>query len=158
VLKHLEGPKNEVHGGAALVVQTSQRRHAVLKSMGAVNFHKEAIKAIKEALSKGDGKVASEKLEELQVRWQGMTLDEKYTLLHGLGYDMPDWWTVRKWWYVGNTAAIPRLSLPSLNMQDASGGFHTTWSEIVGTVTCWPSMLSMAGFMLATTCLSRSSF
>ena len=30
VLKHLEGPKNEVHGGAALVVQTAQRRHAVL--------------------------------------------------------------------------------------------------------------------------------
>ena len=29
VLKHLEGPKNEVHGGAALVVQTAQRRHAV---------------------------------------------------------------------------------------------------------------------------------
>eukprot|EP00320_Phaeocystis_rex_P000214 CAMPEP_0119057708 /NCGR_PEP_ID=MMETSP1178-20130426/2102_1 /TAXON_ID=33656 /ORGANISM="unid sp, Strain CCMP2000" /LENGTH=1078 /DNA_ID=CAMNT_0007038565 /DNA_START=76 /DNA_END=3312 /DNA_ORIENTATION=- len=81
VLKHLEGPKNEVHGGAALVVQTSQRRHAVLKSMGAVNFHKEAIKAIKEALSKGDGKVASEKLEELQVRWQGMTLDENMTMV-----------------------------------------------------------------------------
>ena len=30
VLKHLEGPKNEVHGGAALVVQTAERRHAVL--------------------------------------------------------------------------------------------------------------------------------
>ena len=28
VLKHLEAPKNEVHGGAALVIQTAQRRHA----------------------------------------------------------------------------------------------------------------------------------
>jgi beta-glucosidase len=82
--------------------------------------------------------------ERARATLAGMTLDEKYTLLHGLGYDMPQWWTVRKWWYVGNIAAIPRLSLPSLNMQDASGGFHTTWSEIVGTVTCWPSMLSMA--------------
>jgi len=81
VLKHLEGPKNEVHGGAALVVQTAQRRHAVMKSMGAVNFHKGAIKAINEALAAGDGKVASEKLEELQKRWQGMTLDENTTMV-----------------------------------------------------------------------------
>ena len=28
VLKHLEAPKNEVHGGAALVIQTAQRRLA----------------------------------------------------------------------------------------------------------------------------------
>ena len=28
VLKHLEAPKNEVHGGASLVIQTAQRRHA----------------------------------------------------------------------------------------------------------------------------------
>jgi hypothetical protein len=77
----------------------------------------------------------------------GMTLDEKYSLLHGTGYEMPDWWQLRKWWYVGNTAAIPRLGLPSLNMQDASGGFHTTWTEIVGTVTCWPSIAITGGDM-----------
>ena len=29
-------------------------------------------------------------------------------------------------------------------MQDAAGGFRTYWSELVGTVTCWPSLLSMA--------------
>ena len=33
---------------------------------------------------------------------------------------------------------------PSLNMQDAAGGFRTSMEEIVGTVTCWPSLLSMA--------------
>ena len=117
-----------MHGGAALVVQTAQRRHTVLKSMAAVNFHKGAIKAIKKALAAGDGKVgvaaapcaparhlvctparhpvhpsphpmrpspplhalppasyapqvASEKLEELQQRWQGMTLDEGTTMV-----------------------------------------------------------------------------
>ena len=29
-------------------------------------------------------------------------------------------------------------------MQDAAGGFRTAIQEIVGTVTCWPSLLSMA--------------
>ena len=81
VLKHLEAPKNEVHGGAALVIQTAQRRHAVMRSMGAVNFHKGAIKEINAALKAGDGKTAGEKLEELQKRWQGMTLDESTTMV-----------------------------------------------------------------------------
>ena len=49
--------------------------------MGAVNYHKGAIKAINVALAAGDGKVASEKLEELQKRWQGMTLDENTTMV-----------------------------------------------------------------------------
>jgi beta-glucosidase len=29
-------------------------------------------------------------------------------------------------------------------MQDAAGGFRPYWDELVGTVTCWPSLLSMA--------------
>lgn len=49
-----------------------------------------------------------------------------------------------KWWYVGNTPAISRLGIPSLNMQDAAGGFRPYWNELTGTVTCWPSLLSMA--------------
>lgn len=49
-----------------------------------------------------------------------------------------------KWWYVGNTAPNFRLGIPSLNLQDAAGGFRTYWTELVGTVTCWPSLLSMA--------------
>ena len=81
VLKHLEGPKNEVHGGAALVVQTSQRRHMVQKSMAAVNFHRTAVKEIKEALAKGDGKVAEEKLTALQKKWADLTLDESTSMV-----------------------------------------------------------------------------
>lgn len=70
-----------------------------------------------------------------------MTVDEKTSLLLGVG------WTsgiLNKWNYVGNTPAIPRLKVPSLNMQDSAGGFRTYWAELVGTVTCWPSLLSMA--------------
>lgn len=70
-----------------------------------------------------------------------MTDEEKDSMLLGVG------WTagaLDKWNYVGNTPAIPRLGVPSLNMQDAAGGFRTYWPELVGTVTCWPSLLSMA--------------
>merc|ERR1719506_2347198 len=66
--------------------------------------------------------------------------------MRGIGWThryllVPD---LEKWWYVGNTPPIPRLGIPSLNMQDSAGGFRTYWSELVGTVTCWPSLLSMA--------------
>lgn len=70
-----------------------------------------------------------------------MTLEEKAGMMRGIG------WTngvLDKWWYVGNTPPVPRLGIPSLNMQDAAGGFRTYWTELVGTVTCWPSLLSMA--------------
>mmetsp|Transcript_15096 Transcript_15096/g.38814 ORF Transcript_15096/g.38814 Transcript_15096/m.38814 type:complete len:722 (-) Transcript_15096:234-2399(-) len=66
---------------------------------------------------------------------------EKMALMQGVGWDQ---WQQRKWWYVGNTVASPRAGIPSLNMQDASDGFRTSWHEIVGTVTSWPSMLSLA--------------
>jgi beta-glucosidase len=69
---------------------------------------------------------------------------DKHNLMRGVGYDMPTWWSVRKWWYVGNTVPLESANVPSLNMQDAGGGFHTTWSDIVGTVTAWPSMLAAA--------------
>lgn len=70
-----------------------------------------------------------------------MTLEEKASMMLGIGWTGG---TLDKWWYVGNTPAIPRLKIPSLNMQDAAGGFRTYWVELVGTVTCWPSLLSMA--------------
>ncbi|CAK0911988.1 unnamed protein product [Prorocentrum cordatum] len=69
-----------------------------------------------------------------------MSLGDKHALLQGLGWDGD----LRKWFYVGNTAAVPALGIPSLNMQDAASGFRTYWSELVGTVTCWPSLLAMA--------------
>lgn len=74
-----------------------------------------------------------------------MNLDEKCGLLQGSGWVPTRWWfDLPKYYYVGNTPATPELGIPSLNMQDASGGFRTYWSELSGTVTVWPSILSMA--------------
>jgi len=74
-----------------------------------------------------------------------LTAAEKHSLLLGVGWETSGWWyELRKWWHVGNTAPVPRHGLPSLNMQDAAGGFRTYWNDIVGTVTCWPSLLAMA--------------
>eukprot|EP00928_Gymnodinium_smaydae_P063437 TRINITY_DN46_c1_g2_i1.p1 TRINITY_DN46_c1_g2~~TRINITY_DN46_c1_g2_i1.p1 ORF type:complete len:887 (-),score=95.81 TRINITY_DN46_c1_g2_i1:349-3009(-) len=66
---------------------------------------------------------------------------EKHSLLRGSGWYHT--YDLNKWWYTGNTPAIPRLGVPSLNMQDASWGFRPTWKEMVGTVTCWPSGLAL---------------
>ena len=70
-----------------------------------------------------------------------MNQTEKFSMMKQVGWidGAPE-----KWWYIGNIPAIPRLNIPSLNMQDAAGGFRTSMEEIVGTVTCWPSLLSMA--------------
>jgi len=70
-----------------------------------------------------------------------MTMQEKAGMMLGIGWTSG---TLDKWWYVGNTASVPRLGVPTLNMQDAAGGFRTYWTPLVGTVTCWPSLLAMA--------------
>eukprot|EP00930_Biecheleria_cincta_P025214 TRINITY_DN17972_c0_g1_i1.p1 TRINITY_DN17972_c0_g1~~TRINITY_DN17972_c0_g1_i1.p1 ORF type:complete len:798 (+),score=162.34 TRINITY_DN17972_c0_g1_i1:157-2550(+) len=75
---------------------------------------------------------------------QYMEHGEKNALLRGIGWTPFPKLGLKKWWYVGNTAAISRLDIPSLNMQDAAGGFRTYWTELVGTVTAWPSLLSLA--------------
>merc|ERR1719191_700889 len=31
-----------------------------------------------------------------------------------------------------------------MNIQDGGQGFRTYWSELVGTVTCWPSLLALS--------------
>ncbi|CAE8600067.1 unnamed protein product [Polarella glacialis] len=76
---------------------------------------------------------------------------DKNSLLRGIGWDIkfdknmiPVGVDLRKDWYVGNTQAVSRLGVPSLNLQDASGGFRTYWNDLVGTVTCWPSQLALA--------------
>ena len=51
-----------------------------------------------------------------------MTYVEQQTLMRGVGWQNG---ALTKWWYVGNTPQIPRLQIPSLNMQDAAGGFRT---------------------------------
>ena len=72
---------------------------------------------------------------------QRMNATEKYIMMKQIGWvdGAPT-----QWYYIGNIPPIPRLDIPSINMQDAAGGFRTSMQEIVGTVTCWPSLLSMA--------------
>lgn len=70
-----------------------------------------------------------------------MTPSEKHGLLQGVGWHN---WTLERGWYVGNTAGVPRLGIPSLNMQDAAAGFRTYWSDMTDTVTAWPSLLALA--------------
>eukprot|EP00443_Scrippsiella_acuminata_P062651 CAMPEP_0115499498 /NCGR_PEP_ID=MMETSP0271-20121206/67369_1 /TAXON_ID=71861 /ORGANISM="Scrippsiella trochoidea, Strain CCMP3099" /LENGTH=884 /DNA_ID=CAMNT_0002928315 /DNA_START=51 /DNA_END=2705 /DNA_ORIENTATION=+ len=88
----------------------------------------------------------SDELSGRDVTLRMVPQGEKYSLLRGLGWEHPPgggWWDLRKWWYIGNTVAIPRLDIPSLNMQDAAGGFRTNFPELGGTVTVWPSLLAM---------------
>jgi len=70
-----------------------------------------------------------------------MSAGEKNQLLRGIGWEN---WQLKEGWYVGNTAGVTRLGIPSLNMQDASSGFRTYTENMVGTVTVWPSLLSLA--------------
>lgn len=46
--------------------------------------------------------------------------------------------------WVGVMRGIPRLGIPDLMLQDASAGFRPTGPNEYGTVTSWPSMLSLA--------------
>ena len=76
-----------------------------------------------------------------------MTEDEKFSLMSGIGWD--DFPIIHKgpnklWWYCGNTPAISRLGIPSLNLQDAAGGYRDQWEATAGTSTCWPSLLATA--------------
>ena len=70
-----------------------------------------------------------------------MTADEKASLMLGTGWHLG---VLTKYYYVGNIPGVERLGIPRMNMMDAAGGFRTYWSELVGTVTCWPSLLSLA--------------
>lgn len=45
--------------------------------------------------------------------------------------------------YVGNVPPVPRVGIPSLNMQDAGQGFRVDQKELIGTATSWPSGLAM---------------
>lgn len=66
-----------------------------------------------------------------------MSQTEKFKMMRGIG-------DIGEWNYVGNTEPISKLGIPSISMQDAAGGFRTITEELVGTVTAWPSLLSMA--------------
>lgn len=70
-----------------------------------------------------------------------MTEEERKSLMIGIGFGMGG---PALGYYVGTTSAIPRLDVPALKMQDASGGFRTTHPGTDGTTTAWPSMLALA--------------
>lgn len=71
-----------------------------------------------------------------------MTWEEKYGMVKGVGY--PDnTYNPPKEYFVGNTAAVPRLGIPSLNLQDNGQGYRTLHAEQVGQVTSWPSSLAV---------------
>ena len=78
---------------------------------------------------------------EAQTLVARMTAAEKASLMLGTGWSDG---VLTKWHYVGNIPPVVRLGVPPLNMMDAAGGFRTYWTELVGTVTCWPSLLSLA--------------
>jgi len=77
---------------------------------------------------------------EAQALVAQMSAAEKASLMLGTGWSEG---TLTKWHFVGNIPPIARLGVPPLNMMDAAGGFRTYWTELVGTVTCWPSLLSL---------------
>ena len=76
-----------------------------------------------------------------------MTQAEKFSMLNGVGWRGSD---LRPGYYVGTTAGVPRLGIPSLKMQDAGQGFRTGgWSpalaaRVVGQVTSWSCALGLA--------------
>lgn len=68
-----------------------------------------------------------------------MSRDEKVSMMTGIGWEN---WNPKPWWYVGNIPSVPG-KFSGINMQDAGNGFRTNKDEIVGTVTVWPSGLSL---------------
>jgi hypothetical protein len=70
-----------------------------------------------------------------------MTSAEKYAMLNGVGFptdpDSPSAYDNIRGYYIGNIPGVPRLGIPSLNMQDAGQGFRTSDAAMVGQVTSW---------------------
>ena len=77
-----------------------------------------------------------------------MTDDEKQQLIRGDGWNLTN---ALPGYYVGNVAAIERLGIPAIHLQDAGQGFRNpvagTDAERLATesqVTAWPSTLAVA--------------
>ena len=70
-----------------------------------------------------------------------MTQEEKYSLVNGIGWKTK---IQQDGYYIGNIPGIPRLSVPSIKMQDAAQGFRTTDVRQVGQVTSWPCSLGVS--------------
>lgn len=72
-----------------------------------------------------------------------MTDGEKASLLNG--FNSAAYGDSHNGYYIGNIPAVPRLGIPSINMQDASQGFRTIDPSQYGQVTSWPCSLAVAG-------------
>eukprot|EP00913_Durusdinium_trenchii_P028676 g26892.t1 len=72
-----------------------------------------------------------------------LTFDEKFGLVKGVAYSDGDF-NPPFGFFVGNTAAVERLKIPTLNLQDNGQGYRTTQKPIIGQVTAWPSTLAVA--------------
>jgi hypothetical protein len=78
---------------------------------------------------------------------KAMTLEEKFTMLHGPAKGNPAQCThpaKAECAYVGNVAANDRLGIPPLTMNDGPQGFRNPDGKLQGTSTAWPSGLTMA--------------
>ena len=81
---------------------------------------------------------ADRRVNELVSR---MTQAEKFSMLNGVGWRG---WEQLPGYYVGTTAGVPRLGIPSLKMQDAGQGFRTIDARMIGQVTSWSCALGLA--------------
>ena len=62
-----------------------------------------------------------------------LSITEKYAFLNGVGW-MNSTYDNSPGYYIGNIPGVPRLGVPSLNMQDAGQGFRTSDARMVGEV------------------------
>jgi len=76
-----------------------------------------------------------------------LTQQETYDLVHGFlaptNKSDPEQ-KQQSGYYVGNTKAIKRLSIPALKMQDSHNGFRASDPGEAGTTTQWPCVLALA--------------
>lgn len=80
-----------------------------------------------------------EPLKEAKSRVATMSHDDKISMMTGIGWEN---YNPKTWWYVGNIPAVAG-KFSGLNMQDAGNGYRTNLEDLVGTVTVWPSALSL---------------
>jgi beta-glucosidase len=70
-----------------------------------------------------------------------MTSNEKYGLLQGYGWDG---YNPANGNFIGNTYAIQRLGVPSLNLQDGPQGWRTIDDRQIDQIISWPCALNVA--------------
>lgn len=81
-----------------------------------------------------DWEAATARAKEVEAQ---MTDEERYSIMAGQGFN-------KIGGFVGITLPVQRLGIPALKMQDSSGGFRPLNAGDYGSVTSWPSMLTLA--------------